>query len=92
MSDNIDLMVWACDARRTGPLSTNERVVLAVLARYTQPNRPRSSADRAAIMEHTGMSNRTAWRALAGLLEKGFISYGTPPRGVRTFYDVAGPR
>lgn len=69
-------MAWALDARRTGTLSPDARLVLVALADYADPDGRGAFPAKTTLAERLGITPRAVQRHLATLREDGLIHPG----------------
>lgn len=89
-------VAWALDARQTGPITPDVRLVLVALADYANPEGRGAWPSTSTLAERLGISTRAIKRSLSQLRDRGFIAPGDQElvshiRGDRrpTVYDVA---
>jgi hypothetical protein len=69
-------MAWALDARRTGILSPDARLVLVALADYASPEGAGAFPSRVTLAERLGITVRAVARHLSTLRDDGLIAPG----------------
>lgn len=89
-------VAWALDARQTGPMTAESRLVLVMLADYAGPDGRNAWPKKATIAARLGITRRSVQRALANLRAAGLIGEGDQrlvqhldPRYRPTVYDLA---
>lgn len=70
------MVAWALDARKTGPMSPEARLVLVTLAEYAHDDGSNTFPSAARIGARLAISERSVRRNLATLLDAGIIRRG----------------
>lgn len=69
-------VAWALDARQTGPISPDVRLVLVKLADHASPDGRGAYPSTVTLAEHLGITPRSVKRSLAQLRDAGLIGVG----------------
>lgn len=76
---SIEAQAWALDARRTGAMSPEHRLVLAILADYANAEHDHQAWPKVATLAaRIATTPRSIHRAIAALSEQGHITPGDP--------------